>query len=448
MTRTIIKMTELAKRVAAYAEVHEMRLDGSVSVLAAISGGVDSMAMLALLRELGFSAKSSDSSAYSVASAKLYVAHFNHRLRGAESDRDCEFVRSYCETLGVPCYIGYGDALRGDEGSAREQRYAFLTATAKAIGAEVIATAHNCDDNAETMLLNLARGAGTRGLSGIPPRRGTLVRPLLCITREELEVYLAQQGIPHIEDSTNAGDAYARNRLRHHVLPILREINPQFAAHALEAAQRLRADEEYLQSAAALPKTQVIYGAAHAAAGLVRGAPRALAVRRIASLSPHALSAAQLEAVLAMCECAEGSAEVHVCGGRIVREYDALRFTSSEAVSREFRARIEVREIGRLTSTKKVYKDLTHFLFKKSEICGTIFVSSRKKGDKIALYGRNVTKSVKKLFIEMKIPAAERDTIPIIADDAGVLAIAGIALGQRASPELGDEVVEVTVHYI
>ncbi|MEI3160450.1 MAG: tRNA lysidine(34) synthetase TilS [Oscillospiraceae bacterium] len=168
-------------------------------VLCAVSGGVDSMYLLYRMAELG-----------AQRGFAVGCAHFNHGLRGAESDRDEAFVRAQCEKLGVPFYAGRGDVASvrgmGTEAAARELRYAFLTRCADEHGYDWIATAHTADDNAETLLLNLARGCGLRGLTGIPPQRGKLLRPMLDTTRAQAEAYLTARAIPHVEDSTNAAD--------------------------------------------------------------------------------------------------------------------------------------------------------------------------------------------------------------------------------------------------
>ena len=190
-----------------------------VRVLCAVSGGVDSMYLLHRMTALG-----------AQRGFAVGCAHFNHGLRGAESDRDEAFVRAQCEKLGVPFYAGRGDVASvrgmGTEAAARELRYAFLAQCAQAHSYDWIATAHTADDNAETLLLNLARGCGLRGLTGIPPQRGKLLRPMLDTTRAQAEAYLTAHAIPHVEDSTNAADAYARNRVRHHAVPALESVNP------------------------------------------------------------------------------------------------------------------------------------------------------------------------------------------------------------------------------
>lgn len=455
-------MTDFAKKVAAYIERERLfasaPTDGAqFTVLVAVSGGADSMALLEVLRELQSQRSDNSASPHGVSTTanavvrssiftqvKIEVSHFNHRLRGAESDRDCEFVRDYCAAREIPCHIGYGEGLSGAENEAREQRYAFLATTAERCGATLIATAHNCDDNLETMLLNLVRGSGTRGLAGIPPRRDNVIRPLLCVTRAEIEAYLTLRGVPYVTDSTNDGDAYSRNKLRHHVLPVLRELNPQAAPHALAAAQRLREDDAFLREAAGISDSTAINGAAISIGDLHGGAAYPLAARRVASMTPHMLTAAQTDAILRLCERSDGSAEVHVRGGRFVREYDTLRFVAdSDAPTHE--TSLAVRELTDFGGGEIVNKDFTCFLFKKSAIYGTIVVNPRAQGDFITLLGRNVTKSVKKLLIEMKIPASSRAAIPVISDERGVLAIGGVARSNRAIPTDGDTVLEVRI---
>ena len=179
-------------------------------VLCAVSGGADSVYLLHRCLE------GAAGHGYSVC-----AAHYNHCLRGAESERDERFVLDMCAALGVECLSESGDVEHfaavnglGTEEAARIMRYDFLERAADRLGAETIATAHSADDNAETMLFALARGSGLKGLCGIPPRRGRIVRPMLGVTRGEIEAYLDSRGIAHVEDSTNAALDYSRNKIR------------------------------------------------------------------------------------------------------------------------------------------------------------------------------------------------------------------------------------------
>ncbi len=208
-------------------------------IVVAVSGGADSMVLLDALLH-------ADRPIY------LTVAHLNHQLRGAESDRDEAFVRAYCEKNHLPFVcerkeIGVLAKKRGIsvELCGRQERYAFFdTLTGR------IATAHTLSDRVETMLFHLARGTGPAGLFPIPQQRGRIVRPLLSFTRADIEAYCAAYQIAFCEDATNREDAYTRNRIRHQIVPVLREINPQAERHMLHTMQLLSEDEAFLQECA------------------------------------------------------------------------------------------------------------------------------------------------------------------------------------------------------
>lgn len=202
-------------------------------ILCALSGGGDSVALVHFLKTHGF---------------QVAAAHFDHHLRPTSS-RDAQFAREFCKALDIPFYLGgarVGDMPGNTEDNARRARYAFLEETAAAIGAARIATAHNADDNLETVLLHLTRGCGLQGLCGIQPRRGILVRPMLHTPRSAIEVYLKDQGLSYVTDETNLDDGYARNRLRHQVVPVLETVNPRVAEACARMTDRLRAAQEVL----------------------------------------------------------------------------------------------------------------------------------------------------------------------------------------------------------
>jgi len=185
--------------------------------LVAVSGGADSTALLLALRRLG---------------CRLHVAHLDHGLR-PESDADAEFVRELSARLGLSCTVARRDvaAYRGrhklsPEAAAREVRYAFLRETAERVGAQAIFVAHTANDQVETFLLRLIRGAGPAGLSGMKPKDGQLCRPLLGVWREEVEAFLKEHGQEWREDATNSDPAFLRNRVRHELLPLLVSLNP------------------------------------------------------------------------------------------------------------------------------------------------------------------------------------------------------------------------------
>lgn len=221
-----------------------------------VSGGADSVALLrflaALRPQFGWD---------------LVVCHIHHGLRGAEADRDECFVRALAEQLGLPCAVSRIDAaalaLRDHisvEEAGRTARYAFFAQTAGEGGR--IATAHTLDDSIETVLMNLVRGTGLRGLCGIPRIRGNIVRPLLDCTRAEVEDYLGALGQPYCTDSTNLTDDYTRNRIRHDILPRLCELNPNFPGAMARMLPRLAAQQALTDCLAAQSAQQL-----HAACG-------------------------------------------------------------------------------------------------------------------------------------------------------------------------------------
>lgn len=215
-------------------------LDGLV--LCAVSGGRDSMAMLHLLSALAEECR-----------FQVAAAHFNHRLRPA-ADRDEAFVRDWCREKNIPLTCGAGNvrefAVREGlsiEDAARTLRYAFLESAALDMGAARIATAHHREDNAETVLLHLLRGTGLQGLGGIAPVRGKIVRPLLEVSRAEIDEYVTRNQIPYVEDESNQDARFTRNRLRLEVLPLLEEMAPGASRRIAAAAALLREDGEHLR---------------------------------------------------------------------------------------------------------------------------------------------------------------------------------------------------------
>ncbi len=198
-------------------------------ILCALSGGADSVALLHFLKDQGF---------------QVAAAHFNHHLRPT-ARRDAEFCRDLCRDWGVPFFTWgarVGDQPGNTEANARAARYAYLEHLAAGLSAARVATAHNANDNLETVLLHMTRGCGLQGLCGIQPRRGLLVRPMLHTTRAAIETYLRERGISWVTDETNADPRYARNRLRHQVIPVLESLNPRAVEACVRMTDRLRQD--------------------------------------------------------------------------------------------------------------------------------------------------------------------------------------------------------------
>ena len=398
---------------------HDMIPPGA-KVLCAVSGGADSVCLLHVLSQRE--------------DITLVAAHYNHHLRGAESDRDEIFVRELCKEWHIPCEIGHGDVAaeakarkQGIEETARQMRYEFLYATAQKIGADRIATAHNADDDLETLLLNLTRGTGLQGLTGIPPRQGILIRPLLTTTRKEIMKYLRIYHLPHVEDSSNADETYTRNRMRRQVLPLLEEFNPALRENSIDTIRYLRADNDYLNAQAALISAHARQGpeGVSIAASDIAGAPDPLAARAVRQLlgmtdkGSTDCSAAHLEGLVALCRGDDPSALLHLPHGLTARrEYERLIITDRPVTPAPLAAFVPqegenpVPGTGwTVVLTVPPWEGLT--------------VRPRRTGDELTLPNGH-TRSLKRLFIDRKIPRAKRDTIPVVADGEGILAVAGL----------------------
>lgn len=220
------------EHILPFSEEHDL-LPRDGLILVALSGGPDSVALLHFLKAQGF---------------LVAAAHFNHHLRDT-ARRDAQFCRDLCRDWGVPFFTWgarVGEMPGNTEANARAARYGYLERLAAGLNAARVATAHNANDNLETVLMHLTRGCGLQGLCGIQPRRGKLVRPMLHTTRPAIEAYLAREGLDYVTDETNADDRYARNRLRHQVIPVLESLNPRVVEAAARMTDYLREDLERL----------------------------------------------------------------------------------------------------------------------------------------------------------------------------------------------------------
>lgn len=392
------------------------------TVICAVSGGADSVALLfgmyLLRQKLGI---------------RLEAAHFDHALRGAESDRDAAFVQQLCDQYDIPLHLKKGSVVAGKKGleaAARDARYAFFAALDGKV-----ATAHTADDNAETVLMHLVRGTGLKGLGGITPVREKFIRPMLTTTREEVLAFLAEYHLDHVTDSTNDTDLFLRNRLRRHVLPLLKEENPRLAENLSAMAMSLRQDEEALEKSSCCPDMDIFLLQSMEPAVRKRALTRFLKQNGVKE--PESTHIGLAEKVVFS---ENPSAQVHLPGGiRLYREYRYLRIgvepDTPEPVALTCPGTVLLEYAGvRVTCAPADGMCNTPDAFT-VDSCGTIWLCPRQSGDEMRLPGG--TKSLKKLFIDRKIPARQRQLIPVVRDEKGVLGVCGIGVNlDRAGDQI------------
>ncbi len=425
---------------------------GGDRVCVAVSGGRDSIALLhgllALQKQLGIT---------------VFAAHFHHGIRGAEADRDRDFVRSCCEDCGIDCVLGSGNAKQRSEqtGESLEEAARFLRLRfLESLDADKIATAHHLGDNAETVLMHLLRGTGLRGLAGIPVKRDRYVRPLLDQTRESIDAYLLEKGLPHIEDSTNETDDCLRNRLRHHVLPLLLQENPVFLQTLSRSGEILGSEDRYLSDCAAAARQNCTRDGALSCRELLGLDPvirrRVLlgVLRELSLENPGLVHLEQLEKLIGS---ASPSASVQLPEGHVAhREYDRLLFGTPEAdkvcpdkvlqiPGDTILSEISLKISAIVTeSSQFLQKNDFTFSFRYDMIAPSVWsVRKREPGDMLLL--RQGHRSLKKLLIDRKIPKAQRDRLPVLLCSGRIAGVLGLAVCEDFLPQPGRPVLTLTL---
>lgn len=440
-------------------DILDARLIPDGRILVALSGGADSTALLLSLCE-------------KIGAERVCAFHLNHCIRGEESDRDERFCRELCETLGVSFKSSRRDILsekqRGEttEQSARRIRYDELSLAAREFGCSTVATAHTANDTAETVLLNLARGAGGAGLGGIPPTRDldglTLIRPMLSATRADVERYLLTRGQAWVEDSSNASDDYSRNVLRHHAIPALERTNDRAVRHIAASASLQREDEEYLRGEAVwlLQRARMDGRNGFDAELLADAAPpiRRRALRlAFAEVSDRTLERVHVEALERLCATDDPSAKLSLPGNVVARRvYDRLVIERDEQIEPPSESELAVGAnifggyvvfAERTTAPKGLRSQpytLENPIYLRADRRFTL--RTRREGDFIRPKGRGIEKSIKKLFVELKLPAAERDRLPLVfaeGEDGCAAAVLGYAPGEGFAAAAGEDALRV-----
>ena len=428
----------MTEKIQAYMEEHHMT-DSGDTILVGVSGGADSVCLLLVLLELQEKLR-----------LTLRVVHVEHGIRGELAKRDAAFVEALCKKKEVSfaCYHFDVPKLAKERGASLEEmgrilRYETFAKEAGRYEHCRIAVAHNQNDNAETMLHNLVRGSYAAGMAGIAPVRDGIIRPLLCVTREEIEKYLAKRGQEYCTDETNGELVYTRNRIRHEVLPVLEQINPASVSHMARTAEHLREMQEYIGTQAKLLCQQSVTWqekTAHIAKEVLQKAPLLLqkqvlyeTVTGLAG-SKKDITEAHIEALLELLQKQTGRECTLPYGLVAVREYAGLRIGCLKKGQKEepviveepiFSAGHFTMEMFECAQGKKEFpkKKYTKWL-DYDKIKNNLCVRGRQAGDYFMMEDGHA-KKLKQYLIDEKIPKEQRNQIPLVADGSHIIWIVG-----------------------
>jgi len=417
-------------------------LAGGETVLVAVSGGADSVALLRVLTRLAPAWRLS-----------LHILHVDHQMR-PESSRDAAFVRTLGERLGVPVEVATVEVEHGDslEAAARRARYTALEAGADRVGADRIALGHTADDQAETVLMRLLEGTGVRGLAGIPPVRGRVIRPLLECRRAALVEELRRAGLDWVEDPTNRDPKFLRNRIRHELLPLLAEsYNPGIADALARVAALTREAVNALERTAAVELERLAAvgdGAVTLPLGALRTLPRQVAAEVLRQAAGRLGSRAPLRAWVhrglrrVLVEPAPrrpfrlAGVTLEVSGPRVRLSLAALPALVERALA--VPGRVELPEIGAalvatLVEAERyaIPDEACRVAFDADELPPALVVRPRRAGDGVEPFGGGRRK-LKDLLIDAKVPRWERDRVPVIEAAGRTLWVAGVRRGAAA----------------
>ncbi len=420
-------MSDFEKTVLTTIEKYNM-LEKGATVIVALSGGADSVSLLNALISI--------KEKYSL---NIKAAHVNHNLRGAEAERDENFVRKICAEKNVELFVKSVDInIIADEEkistelAGRQERYRFFEELNTRFNAKT-ATAHTADDNAETVIFNLIRGAGLNGLCGIKPVREGIIRPLINLGREEVERYCEENNLEFVTDSTNLTDDYTRNKIRHKIIPVIRELNPGFIGTVKNETEVLSGINSYieLKSEEYIKNAEVENGCS---CEKLREIPDALkpaviyTLLRKNGIMPESKHISLIAGILE-------TGAVDLNGSlRAVSKQGTLRFIDKEVQENKFSEKELKLDMsfcynGNKYSVKEINSEGA---LKKSVLEKDAVFRTRRAGDSFTLPRRKVTKSLKKLFNELKIPEEKRDSVMLLASGSEVLWIEGVGASESA----------------
>ncbi len=428
----------MKKKVLEFIRKNKLVKKGN-SVVLGVSGGADSICMLKLLsdlqKRLGIS---------------LYVLHINHMIRGEEADQDAAFVKKICTKFKVPHRVINVDvpALAEREGLSEEEagryvRYDEFSKYAYEVGATKIAVAHNSNDNAETVLMNLARGTGIKGLGGIPPKREMedangnvveVIRPILCLSRKEIEDYLKENEIEYRNDSTNDSTDYTRNKIRLEIMPLLENINDNAMQNITNASNELADTSDYIEKDVDEAYEEFV----------TEEDGKLFLSDESFAIDPIVLTGVIRKMIENIAGKLKDITRIHV--GDVVslsekqvgkkidlpysivaeREYEGISMfsesneTESETKNKEVIISFEEDDFDRTSIEELKYTKWLDY-----DKIDDVVVRTRQKGDYIVIDGDGATKKLKKYFIDEKIPRRERDEVLLVADGNHILCVVG-----------------------
>ncbi|MBQ0000956.1 MAG: tRNA lysidine(34) synthetase TilS [Clostridiales bacterium] len=421
-------------------------------ILVGLSGGADSIALTDLLIRLGKEWK-----------LTIHAVHVNHGIRGEEAMRDELFCRDFCAERGVQFHLfSYSvpelavSAKEGVEETGRKcRKKAFQSVREELKGDRVrIALAHNENDVAETVLHHLARGTGLRGMAGILPVSGDIIRPILCLTRKEVEAYCLERGLSYVTDSTNLEDHYTRNRIRHQILPLLeQEVNPKVIIHLAETALQAAEAENYLREQAARllekqkkEENSILFLEAFRMEPEILQRYAVLDAMELLSGERKDLGAGHVKDILHLWE-KETSSEVHLPYGlKAKKVYGGLlleKKSGNSSAYKNLQQEVPLEKGEVLWGNGAFYTDIFPWngeeiaekkytkWFDYDKIKGSLVIRTRKEGDHLTMNQAGQTKKLNRYFIDAKVPLAERDRVPLLALDTEILWVTGGRISEK-----------------